>query len=303
MKSTMVVRVVRCLILAALLISGSISFASDPSNGQPAAHPEMLVSTQWLAEHLKDPKVVILQAADGRADYDKGHIPGARLLLTDDYVVGHQGLMVELPPIDKMKAALEKLGVSDDSRVIVYTSEWYPGAARVIYTLDYLGHGNAALLDGSIQQWKAENRALSTESPAVAPGSFTPQVNEHVRALLADAKAATRNDSSTLLVDSRPSRRYKQGHLPGAVPIFWEETVTNPKNPVFLSPDKLRALFTSRGATPDHKVITYCEVGYQASHNYFVAKYLGYDAAMYDGSFYEWNDIDHQPVIKGASRR
>jgi thiosulfate/3-mercaptopyruvate sulfurtransferase len=72
---------------------------------------------------------------------------------------------------------------------------------------------------------------------------------------------------------------------------------------VFLSPEKLRALFKSRGVTPDHKVITYCEVGLQASHNYFVAKYLGYDAAMYDGSFYEWNDIEHLPLVKGASRR
>lgn len=290
-------------IISALLVCAGICVAADKPNAQPAAHPEMLVSTQWLADHLNDPKVVILQADDERTAYDKGHIPGARLLQTQDFIVGHQGLMDELPSTDKLKETFQKLGVSDDSRVIIYTSEWYPGAARVYYTLDYLGHENTALLDGSIDQWKAENRALSTESPMVTAGSFTPHVNEHVRALLADAKAATQNDSSTLLVDSRPARRYKQGHLPGAVPIFWEETVLSPKDPVFLSPDKLRALFASRGVTPGHKVITYCEVGLQASHNYFVAKYLGYDAAMYDGSFYEWNDIEHQPLVKGTSRR
>jgi thiosulfate/3-mercaptopyruvate sulfurtransferase len=288
------------LALAALLVCATMCFASD---AQPPAHPEMLVSTQWLAAHLNDPKVVILQADDERTAYEKGHIPGARLLQTQDFVVGHQGLMDELPSAQKLKEAFEKLGVNDDSRVIIYTSEWYPGAARAYFTLDYLGHENTALLDGSIEQWKAENRALSTESPAIIAGTFTPHVNQHVRALLADAKAAAQNDSSTLLVDSRPERRYKQGHLPGAVPIFWEETVSNPKDPVFLSPEKLRALFVSRGVTPGHKVITYCEVGLQASHNYFVAKYLGYDAAMYDGSFYEWNDIEHLPLVKGASRR
>lgn len=302
MKPILPIRSFECF-ASALLICATMCFAADQSNAHPAAHPEMLVSTQWLADHLNDPKVVILQADDERAAYDKGHIRGTRLLQTHDFVVGHQGLMVELPSVDKLKDTFEKLGISDDSRVVIYTSEWYPGAARAFYTLDYLGHENTALLDGSIQQWKAENRELSTESPAVTTGRFTPHVNEHVRALLADAKAASQNDSSTLLVDSRPARRYKQGHLPGAVPIFWEETVSNPNQPVFLSPERLRMLFTSRGVTPGHKVITYCEVGIQASHNYFVAKYLGYDAAMYDGSFYEWNDIEHLPLIKGTSQR
>jgi len=240
-----------------------------------------------------------------RADYDKAHIPGARYLATDDYVLGHAGAMTELPSVDALEDAFEKAGVNDDSRVIIYTPDWYPIAGRAYYTLDYLGHGdNAALLDGSIEQWIAEKRPLSTEAVAPAKGTFTPHVKENVRALIGEARRATEeNPPSAILVDSRPQKRYTSGHLPGADHVFWEETVKNPDQPVFLSPDQLRRLFSSRGITPGHKLVTYCEVGLQASHMYFVAKYLGYDASMYDGSYYEWNEMQKLPVVKGSSAR
>jgi thiosulfate/3-mercaptopyruvate sulfurtransferase len=169
--------------------------------------------------------------------------------------------------------------------------------------LDYLGHTNSALLNGSIQQWLAEKRPVTSEAPQVSPGKITPHVNESVRALLTDAKAATDEGSSTILVDSRPQKRYTSGHLPGADLVFWEETVESPKDPVFRTPDQLQTLLQSRGVAPGHKLITYCEIGYQASHMYFVAKYLGYDARMYDGSYYEWTDVEHLPVVKGSSPR
>jgi thiosulfate/3-mercaptopyruvate sulfurtransferase len=105
------------------------------------------------------------------------------------------------------------------------------------------------------------------------------------------------------LVDSRPQRRYASGHLPGADHIFWEETVTDPKRPVFLPPNELTKLFRSRGVVPGRKLITYCEIGLQASHMYFVARYLGYEASMFDGSFYEWNEVEHLPAVKGNSPR
>jgi thiosulfate/3-mercaptopyruvate sulfurtransferase len=106
-----------------------------------------------------------------------------------------------------------------------------------------------------------------------------------------------------VLVDSRPLKRYRDGHLAGAAHIFWEETVQNSKEPVFLSPDDLRKLFESRSVVPGKKLITYCEVGLQASHMYFVAKYLGYDVSMFDGSYYQWHDLENLPVVKGDSPR
>jgi len=268
-----------------------------------AAHPEMLVSTEWLANHLNDPKVVILQVGQDRRDYEREHIPGARFLSSEDFTTGHQGLMVELPAVEKLKQTFEELGVSDDTQVVIYTTEWYPAAGRAFFTLDYLGHASTALLDGSLAKWKAESRPLTGEIPRPARGSLTPRVNESARALLADAKAGTEAGAHVILMDSRPLKRYTAGHLAGADHIFWEETVQNPNKPVFLPSPELRKLFESRGVAPGHKVITYCEIGLQASHMYFVARYLGYDAAMFDGSFYQWKDVEHLPATKGSSPR
>lgn len=283
-----------------LLVSAMVM--SFPSHAiDSAAHPEMLVSTSWLADHLNDAKVVVVQVGHDRADYEKEHIPGARFLSTNDFTTGHTGLMVELPTVDKLKQTFEELGVSDDSRVVIYTVDWYPIAARAFFTLDYLGHSNTALLEGSLAQWKAENRQLTSEEPKTGKGSITPRINQSVLAVLADAKAASQSGSQAILVDSRPQKRYVAGHLPRADHVFWEETVEKPNRPVFLAPNDLRKLFASRGITTGHKLITYCEIGLQASHMYFVARYLGYDASMFDGSFYQWNDVEHLASVKGNS--
>jgi thiosulfate/3-mercaptopyruvate sulfurtransferase len=298
---------VRFVFLIFLLFSvcalQTTSTASAPTDQNGATHPEMLVSTQWLSEHLSDPKVVVLQVGHERSRFDQRHIPGARFLSDAEFTTGHTGVMIELPSVDKLKQLFESVGISDDSRVVIYTSDWYPIAARAFFTLDYLGHTNTALLDGSIEQWLAENRPVTNDAAQVAAGKITPHANESVRALLADAKSATQQNSSTILVDSRPQKRYASGHLAGADLVFWEETVQNPEKPVFRTPDQLRTLLQSRGVVPGHKLITYCEIGYQASHMYFVAKYLGYDAQMYDGSYYEWSEVEHLPVVKGRSPR
>jgi thiosulfate/3-mercaptopyruvate sulfurtransferase len=263
----------------------------------------MLVSTAWLADHLNDANVVVLQVGHDRSDYQKEHIPGARFLSTSDFTTGHTGLMVELPTLEKLKQTFDDLGVRDDTRVVIYTVDWYPAAGRAFFTLDYLGHANTALLDGSLAQWKAENRPVTTEEPKITKGNMTPRVNQSALALLEDAKAASQPGSPTILVDSRPLKRYTDGHLSGAEHIFWEETVKNSKKPVFLPAEELRKLFASRGVAPGHKLITYCEIGLQASHMYFVAKYLGYDVSMFDGSYYQWNDVEHLSVVKGNALR
>jgi thiosulfate/3-mercaptopyruvate sulfurtransferase len=293
---------------ASLLISTALFLLAIPAKramaAEEAAHPEMLVSTAWLADHLSDPNVVILHIADSRKDYDKGHIPGARFA-GPEFVLGDEGLMVELPPVEKLKTALENLGIGDNTRVVIYTPEWYPGAGRIYFTLAYMGHADkTALLNGSIQQWTAEKRPLSTDEPKPAQkASFTPHVEESLRAVLDDARKATQPESAVLLLDSRPDKRYKDGHLAGADHIFWAETVADPMRPVFLEPAKLRQLFAARGVTPGSKVITYCEVGLQASHNFFVARYLGYDVAMFDGSYHQWVHVENLPVVKGDKKR
>lgn len=266
----------------------------------------MIVSTQWLADHLNDPDVVVLQIGENKAQYDEHHIPGARYLDFADFMVSRDGLKAELPTVEKLQDTFQKLGVGDNSHVVLYTLDWYPLAARGYYTLDYLGHGGkTSLLDGGLQQWTADKRPLSTEAVHPERTTFTPHVDENVRALLEQARAASQDSSGkTVLVDSRPPKRYRDGHLPGAINIYWQETILDEdKSPVLLPPDQLRALFKSRGITGGEKLVTYCEIGWQASHVYFVAKYLGYTDAMYDGSFNEWNDLRHLPVVKGTRPR
>ncbi|HEV8491527.1 MAG TPA: rhodanese-like domain-containing protein, partial [Candidatus Angelobacter sp.] len=184
----MIRKLLQSAAVAIVLIAFSSHAPALPADG--TVHHEMVVSTQWLSEHLNDPKVVVLEVAASmgpqRASYDAGHIPGARLLLGEDFV---QGRYAELPPLEKLKETFEKLGVSDDSRVVVYATDWYPVAARVYYTLDYMGHADrAALLDGGMIQWKAENRPLSKDEPKVARGSFTPHVHPELLAMMDDVK-------------------------------------------------------------------------------------------------------------------
>jgi len=271
--------------------------------GDGTVHPEMIVSAKWLSEHLTDPKVIVLHVAEKRSEYDKGHIPGARFLALEDFIVGEDA---ELPATEKLKDTFEKLGVNNDSRVVIYTTAWYPMAGRAYYTLDYLGHGDhTALLDGGIDEWRKENRQLSTDAPKITRGSFTPHVHPEVRAMMEEVKKLSEQPTKTaVLVDSRPDKRYTDGHIAGAVHIYWQETLVDAKNnPVFLPPDKLKELFAARGITPGQKLVTYCEIGLQASHNYFIARYLGYDAAMFDGSIHQWSHMNSLPVVAGTSLR
>jgi thiosulfate/3-mercaptopyruvate sulfurtransferase len=288
-------------ICVAALVAFSSFASATPADG--AVHPEMIVSAKWLSEHLKDPKVIILHVAEKRSEYDQGHIPGARLLALEDFIEGEDA---ELPTTEKLKDIFEKLGVSDDSRVVIYTTAWYPMAGRAYYTLDYLGHGDhTALLDGGMDEWQKENRQLAKDAPKITRGSFTPHVHPEVRAMMEEVKKLSEQPTkNAVLLDSRPDKRYTDGHIAGAVHIYWQETLVDAKNnPVFLPPDKLKELFAARGITPGEKLVTYCEIGLQASHDYFIAKYLGYDAAMFDGSIHQWSHMNNLPVVAGAALR
>src|SRR6476646_604518 len=137
------------VLLSMLCLAGSLTAQ------QEKLRTGMVVSTQWLADHLNDPKVVILHVSMPD-DYKEAHISGARLMPPPKFVV-QQG--TELPPVDQLKAAFEGVGISDDSHVVVYTSNWGPMATRLIFTLNYLGFDNASLLDGGIDKWAEEKRS------------------------------------------------------------------------------------------------------------------------------------------------
>ena len=267
------------------------------------AHPEMLVSTEWLAAHLKDPKLVILEFPKDEGDFAAGHIPGARPIWGKQIYAERGGVESELLPVDQLVQTFEALGVSNDSHVVIYTTDWPPMAPRVYFTLDYLGLGDhASLLDGGLDKWKAEKRELSKTGDQIKPGKITAHVRTEIVATFADVSEAT-NGNATSIVDARPPRRYQAGHVPGALPLYWQQAVAMPEQNHYRSPEELEKTFTAAGIARGKKVITYCEIGWQASHDYFTAKYLGYDVKMYDGSFNEWNDVKKAPVVKGDKPR
>ena len=295
-------RFARLSLFAILLLAVTAFAQAKPAATADKVRSEMLVSTQWLAEHLKDPKVVVLHVADDVLDYKRGHIPGARFLDQAKFTENVGDLNTELPAPEKLQKVFADVGVSDDSRVVIYATNWMPNAARAFLTLDYIGHKNHALLDGGIEQWLTEDRATTSEPAKITPGPLTIHPNEAVRAKVEQVQAVTDGkDTAAQILDARPARRYTAGHLSGATNVYWEDTLVSKENRTFQPPDKLRALYASRGIEPGKKVVTYCEIGMQASHGYFLARYLGYDAAMYDGSYQEWS-AKKLPTVKGEAK-
>ena len=285
----------------------------------PSVRSEMIVSTVWLAAHLDDPKVVILHVARARAHYDEGHIPGARFAGWDEITATRDGVPNELAPVADLQKLFARLGVGDDARIVLYGDSSGLSAARAYFTLDYLGHGKrAALLDGGLEKWKAERRAVSTDMVEPKPARFTPRV--HVSAVtnvdvVRDLSwTATKLASpSVVLIDARPVEEYegtkpgegvpRGGHIPGAANVFWMQNVVSKENPALRSVAELRKVYEEAGALRGRTVVTYCRTGGQASHAYFTLKYLGYDVVMYDGSFFEWSNTEGAPVVVGRERR
>ena len=189
-------------------------------------------------------------------------------------------------------------------------------AARGYFTLDYLGHGdNAALLDGGLEQWIAESRSTSKEEAHAARAHFTPRIQPDILVSTAQMRElslrASEGSQDYVLLDARPETEYdgivnseavpKAGHIAGSQSLYWRNLIRSGANPQLLDVDQLQRQFMRAGATPGESVVTYCRTGMQSSFTYFVAKYLGYRAAMYDGSVYEWvhaagNELVVSPV-------
>ena len=276
---------------AAILILSSIACPQEKP-----AQPEMIVSTQWLADHLQDKNLVLIQIGPEQGEYEAGHIPGAQFLANKEMFFEHEGGL----PADRLIPEFQSLGISNDSRIVIYASKYPTVATRLYWMLDYLGiAGHASLLDGGIDKWKGEHRVLSQE-PVTAPkrGNVSAHLNTRVLAELPDVTAAV-TWGDPILIDSRPQKRYVDGHIPGAISIYWEQTTSNDSMSLLRSPDGIRTAYEKAGIKQGSPIITYCDVGFQATHAYFTLKYLGYDVRMYDGSYHEWNGVKHMTVVTG----
>ncbi|HSL22117.1 MAG TPA: sulfurtransferase [Vicinamibacterales bacterium] len=302
-------------VIVTVCLAGSVGVAAGQME-RPATQPgRMVVTPDWLAAHVEDDNLTLLHVGTVRGSYDAGHLPGARYVALSDLVVERQGLPNELPPAAHLVALFEKLGVGNAGPIVIYGDDKGLFAARLFFTLDYLGHGDRAmLLDGGLDRWTRENRALSAESRPVSPRPFTPRLNPNVVAALPavrDISWAVRRDraSGWALLDARPDAQFtggeagqgvsRPGHIPGAASFFWERALVSPDDPVLRPVVELQKLMAEAGAPPPTRVVTYCRTGVQASFAYFVARYLGYDVKLYDGSFLEWSRAADTEIAQG----
>ena len=276
---------------------------------------EMLVSTDWLEKHLHDGDLVVLDIGRDRARYNSAHIPGSRFLSLDELVEQHPNSLNELPPLAELEEIFTGLGVYDRSRIVLVDDAGGVLAARAYFTLDYLGHGDqTALLDGGVKTWLRESRPVSQDRPQVDRGPFHSRIRPEILISTAQmqhlSQIATENTraSDAVLLDARPMAEHtgllysdsipQAGHIAGSESLYWKTLIRSDADPKLLDPEELQRRFENAGVLPEKFVVTYCRTGMQSSFTYFVAKYLGYRAAMYDGSVYEWVRTSGDPLVR-----
>lgn len=308
---------VSALIVAPLIAAGCAPAAApvsrDSTPGAPAHGIErgMVIDAATLARIRGESGIVILHVARGRAEFERGRIPGARFLPLGAIVTERGGLPNELPSTAVLDSVFESVGVADGDRIVLYGDPL--AAARAYFTLDVLGHGDrTAILDGGLPAWRAGGHELAT-GPAAAgePGVARFTVRERPAVVVDAAWIASRaGDPGIAVIDARPPGEHRgetpgegvirPGHIPGSANLFWKATIVSDSLPELRDEAALRKLLLAAGATPGDTVVAYCRTGVQASHLYFVARYLGYEVRMYDGSYLDWARRSELPVERGT---
>ena len=270
---------------------------------------DLLVTSDWLATQIGNPKLVLLHIGQ-KQEYDAGHIPGAQYVSFDAFAPASRdttALSLEMPPIDQLRRNLERFGISDDSRVVVYFGkDWLSPATRLLLTLQYVGLGRqSSLLDGGMPEWR-KGHAITTDVPVARTGKLSARpiepliadagfVQSHIRKpgfAIVDARNTifydgpiqrpTGNDAM-----GHPRQPIVPAHVPGAVNIVFESVFDDTGH--LLPEGRLRELFTAAGVKPNDTIIAYCHIGQQATAVVFAARALGHDAKLYDGSFQDWS--------------
>lgn len=250
--------------------------------------PGLLVSTDWLAQHLhaSDLRVVDVRPADAFAE---GHIPGAvqiDLAALTTTLDGVQGMLIGP---EAFAAIMGQLGIDDDHAVLLYDSNWGMPAARVLWALAYYGHGNAAVLNGGWDRWEEEARPISQAITLPTPTRF---IANPIPSHLAELSwlQSRLEDPNIVLIDTRTPNEYAAGHLPNAINWDWMNGVPVAGWDTVRPADELAVELASLGITPDKEIITYCRSGARASHTHLLLRSLGYPRVRnYDGSWLEWS--------------
>jgi thiosulfate/3-mercaptopyruvate sulfurtransferase len=277
-----------------------------------------LVSTGWLEEHRGDGGLVIIDCQPNVHDYIQEHIPGAVYLSEGVLRSPARGFPSSYAPLLSLQENFRRLGLKKDTPTVVYTGKgvfkgWGDGLEQTMmaYSLAKFGHDSVFVLDGGLDKWKSEERALSQEFPAIEPSDFTVEVRGEYP-IGYEAFKATKDSDDVILLDARPSAVYegqgpwrKPGHIPGAVSLPWA-SLMHPENPRLLkSEDEIQSILDSRGITPAKTIICSCGTGREATNEFILFKfYLGYPSVrIYEGSFTEWTSHPENPTVTGKEPR
>ena len=265
--------------------------------------PEMLVSTEWLAAHLNEPGIRIVDMRRAAGDYEAGHIPNAVYLANDD-IRDRGAAPTFLPTAAQFEALMGRLGISNNTRVIAYDERGGIYAARLWWILNHFGHSNVALVDGGWVKWSAEQRSAVRETPHLQTATFRAKPNPRWVATADDVKAAI-GKKGVKLVDARTQAEIEGKDLRGikrggfiatSVPLYWEDLL-DPQTKAFKPAPELERLFAEKGITKSDEVITYCQVGMRASVDLFALHLMGYDKLRnYYGAWEEWGNRDDTPI-------
>ncbi|MBI2887261.1 MAG: sulfurtransferase [Chloroflexi bacterium] len=272
--------------------------------GYPRA--ELLVSPQWLADHLNNADLKVIDAR-GAGRYTGGHIPGAANLPVARLDDPTSPIRSALLPAERFGTLLGNAGVSNQDRVVVYDDG--PGlmAARLFWAMHYYGHEQLAILDGGLTRWAEEGRPLATDSPSIQPQRYTARAQLD-RGATKEEVSQRLGKEGTLLLDVRSLDEYtgamvqaaRGGHIPGARFLEWSTALADGASPALKSAEQLQKLLTAVGATPDKEIVTYCQGGVRAAHTYYVLRLLGYDRVRnYTGSWGDWGNDPALPVEQG----
>jgi len=274
----------------------------------------VLVTTDWLAEHLNDDGVVVAEVDENPDLYDEGHIAGAvKLHWREDLQDPVERDLVDKPTFERL---LRERGIANDTTLVLYgdKNNWF--AAYAYWYLKIYGHGDVRILDGGRQKWADEGREFTTENPQPRRADYEANERDESIRTYRDSVRAQIGEQSKALVDVRSPQEYageliappgyeqegaqRAGHIPTAASIPWATAVRD--DGTFKSADELRELYEGKGVTPEKEVTAYCRIGERSAHTWFVLReLLGYETVKnYDGSWTEWGNLVDVPIEKGS---